>query len=81
MSRAVSGPNPPKAEAESVDALLPTHAQPKLTTLKLWLGAEEMQAELAMNEMEVRTGMMFRTNMDENAGMLFVFSAPMQASF
>jgi uncharacterized membrane protein (UPF0127 family) len=40
-----------------------------------------MMAELALNANEIRTGMMFRTNMDENAGMLFVFSQPHQASF
>lgn len=51
----------------------PTQAQPRLQTLKLWLGAEEMVAELALTGPQVQTGMMFRTNMEENAGMLFVF--------
>ena len=49
--------------------------------MKLWLGAEEMVAELALTDVQVQTGMMFRTNMAENAGMLFVFSAPYRASF
>jgi len=60
---------------------LPTAAQPKLQTMKLWLGAEEMVAELALTPEQVQTGMMFRTNLAENAGMLFVFSAPFRASF
>jgi uncharacterized membrane protein (UPF0127 family) len=60
---------------------LPTAAQPRLQTMKLWLGAEEMVAELALNAEQQQTGMMFRTNLAENAGMLFVFSAPHRASF
>ena len=60
---------------------LPTTAQPKLQTMKLWLGAEEMVAELALTAEQTTTGMMFRTNLAENAGMLFVFPAPFRASF
>src|SRR5437867_7658658 len=60
---------------------LPTKAQPKLPTTKLWLGAEELVAELALTGEQQQTGMMFRTNMAENAGMLFVFPVPFRASF
>lgn len=60
---------------------LPTAAQPRLQTMKLWLGAEEMVAELALSGEQTQTGMMFRTNLAENAGMLFVFPAPYRASF
>ncbi len=49
--------------------------------MKLWLGAEELDTELALNERERATGMMFRTKMAENEGMLFVFPAPYRASF
>ena len=63
------------------EASLPTEAQPKLETMKLWLGAEEMEAELALTGTQMQTGMMFRTNLAENAGMLFVFPGPHQASF
>ena len=71
------------APAVELDAgpRLPTEAQPKLQTMKLWLGAEEMVAELALTAQQTQTGMMFRTNMAENAGMLFVFAEPHQASF
>ncbi|HSU55045.1 MAG TPA: DUF192 domain-containing protein [Candidatus Dormibacteraeota bacterium] len=60
---------------------LPTKAQAKLPTTKLWLGAEEMVAELALDDTSRMTGMMFRTNMPENEGMLFVFPLPHRTSF
>ena len=60
---------------------LPTAAQPKLPTTKIWLGAEEMIAELAMNDSTRQAGMMFRTNMAENEGMLFVFPLPHRTAF
>jgi uncharacterized membrane protein (UPF0127 family) len=56
-------------------------AQPKLRTLKLWLGAEEISAELALTVTEISTGMMFRESMAENEGMLFVFNTPHRTSF
>ena len=66
---------------EAASPKLPTAAQPKLQTMKLWLGAEEMTAELALTGLQMQTGMMFRTNLAENAGMLFVFPMPHRASF
>src|SRR5215468_8813721 len=57
---------------------LPTQAQPRLQTIKLWMGAEEMVTELALTGIQQQTGMMFRTNMPENEGMLFVFGVPHQ---
>jgi uncharacterized protein len=60
---------------------LPTQAQPRLQTIRLWLGPEELETELALTTEQEETGLMFRTNMAENAGMLFVFGGPMQASF
>jgi uncharacterized protein len=60
---------------------LPQRAQPPLPTLKLWLGAQEMTAELARTEAQIMTGMMFRTNLAESEGMLFVFSHPHRTSF
>jgi uncharacterized membrane protein (UPF0127 family) len=69
------------AAGEEASPSLPTAAQPKLQTMKLWLGAEEMIAELALSGVQMQTGMMFRTNMAENAGMLFAFPVPHRASF
>ncbi len=75
-------PAPAPAPVPATNApALPTHAQAPLQTLKLWLGAEEMVAELALTDEQVHTGMMFRTNLAENAGMLFVFAGPSQVGF
>jgi uncharacterized membrane protein (UPF0127 family) len=71
---------PAPAPAAVIPAL-PTEAQPKLQTTKLWLGAEEMVAELALNDSTRQAGMMFRTNMAENEGMLFVFPYPHRTAF
>jgi uncharacterized membrane protein (UPF0127 family) len=51
-----------------------THAQPKLPTIKVWLGSEEMIAEIARTDLQIQTGMMYRTNMAENEAMIFVFA-------
>lgn len=56
-------------------------AQHKLRPLKLWLGAQELIAEVALDEKEVATGMMFRKQIADNEGMLFVFNRPHRASF
>jgi uncharacterized membrane protein (UPF0127 family) len=66
-------PVPTLPEPISTEDLLPKHAQPKLPTLKLYLGdlgAETLDAELALTREQVMTD-----------AMLFVFSAPHQASF
>jgi uncharacterized membrane protein (UPF0127 family) len=60
---------------------LPTKAQPKLPTVKLWLGAEELITEMAISPLQQETGMMYRTNMAENEAMIFVLSVEQQASF
>lgn len=73
-------PSGPASNANTA-LIVPTKAQPKLPTIKLWLGAQEMDAEMAVTLEEVETGMMFRTNMGPNDGMLFVFRAPYQTSF
>jgi uncharacterized protein len=60
---------------------LPTHAQRKLRTIKVRLGTEEMTAELAVTADQLIAGMMYRTNLEENAGMLFVLGRPLQPTF
>jgi len=60
---------------------LPTQAQPRLPTTKLFAGPAEITAEVARRPVEVMTGMMFRTNVAENEGMIFVLNSPQQASF
>ncbi len=66
---------PPLANSE------PTHAQPKLRTMKLYLGAETLDAELALSFDEIRCGMMFRTNIQETDAMIFNLRYPQQANF
>jgi len=56
-------------------------AQPKLRTIKVWLGDQELIAEVASRQTEIATGMMFRTNMPENEAMLFVFPNAGSRSF
>ena len=65
----------------SADDFLPTHAQPKLPTMKIYLGAETFAAELALTSDEEMTGMMFRTNIQETDAMLFVLPEPQRANF
>tara|TARA_A100001037_G_scaffold278626_1_gene279708 strand:- start:77 stop:634 length:558 start_codon:yes stop_codon:yes gene_type:complete len=56
-------------------------AQPKLRTIKLWLGAAELKTEIARSQTEIATGMMYRKGMAEEEAMIFVFPRPFQASF
>jgi|ERR1041385_3598467 uncharacterized membrane protein (UPF0127 family) len=78
---APAAPTTPPAAATPPVPALPTKAQPKLATTNLWIGPHVMTAELALTGIQVETGMMFRTNMAENEGMLFVFPVPHQTSF
>ncbi len=56
-------------------------AQPKLPTVQVWLGTEEIEAEVALTRTQIETGMMFRTNLTDHEGMLFVFPSPHRAAF
>jgi len=58
-----------------------TNAQPRLPTIKLFVGAEELSTELAVRQVEIYTGMMWRTNMPETEAMLFVFGHPQPRAF
>jgi uncharacterized membrane protein (UPF0127 family) len=64
-----------------LDNPLPTQAQPKLPTIKIYLGAETLDAELALTGRQQQTGMMFRTNVTDESAMLFASSQPYQVSF
>lgn len=59
----------------------PTQAQPKLPSVKLYIGAEQMDAEMCATGLQVETGMMFRKSMGENDGMIFNLGHTEQASF
>ena len=55
--------------------------QPRLVTLKLLVGTNELTAEISLSNGQVQHGMMWRTNMAEMEGMLFVFPVPHQTAF
>jgi hypothetical protein len=60
---------------------MPTQAQPKLPTVKIYLGAETLDAELAITPEEDVTGLMYRTNITDETAMLFNLHQPQRASF
>jgi uncharacterized membrane protein (UPF0127 family) len=66
---------------QPVDDGLPKQAQPKLRTMKIYLGAETLDAEMALSGEEIQTGMMFRTNIQETDAMLFNLRYPQKAAF
>jgi uncharacterized protein len=55
--------------------------QPKLPVVKLWVGTNEINAEIASTLTQIATGMMWRTNMAEMEGMLFVFPQAQSVAF
>ena len=71
----------PSAPATTNTNMYLDHAQPRLPTIKIWLGAQELITEVAATHTQVATGMMYRTNILENEAMLFVFGRPHQAMF
>lgn len=75
---------PPASNAAAAGPIAdwpPTRAQPRLQTMKLFVGPEVVNSEVALTHAELGTGMMFRKEMPENEGMLFVFGAPHRAAF
>ena len=65
----------------SADPGDPTMPQPRLQTMKLWVGPEELNVELALTPEQQRIGMMLRTNLAESTGMFFPLPATQRASF
>jgi uncharacterized membrane protein (UPF0127 family) len=72
---------PTTTAPKSIDDILPKQAQPKLQTMKIYVGAETLDAELALTPKEEMTGMMYRTNIQDTDSMLFVLPVPQRASF
>ncbi len=67
------------ATPPSLDDLLPKQAQPKLPTIKIYVGPETLNAELATTAQEEMTGMMYRTNVTDESAMLFVLPEALRA--
>lgn len=59
----------------------PPGPQAKLPAVKLWVGAQELVAEVARTPDEIATGLMFRTNLAPNEAMLFLLPVPQRAEF
>jgi hypothetical protein len=74
-------PVAPSVSPASPAAWSPAIAQAKLPTTQLWLGSQQLVAEIAREPMEIATGMMFRTNMAPDEAMIFVLPMPQQARF
>jgi len=52
-----------------------------LVRLKIWVGAKEVDAELALKPVEVATGMMHRKSIGPEDAMLFAFGTPQPVAF
>jgi len=59
----------------------PTTAQSKLATTPLVISGHKLVAEVADDDAERETGMMFRKTMADGEGMVFVMGAPQHVSF
>jgi uncharacterized protein len=78
----VPAPKPSPQQAPPATAVLYyPYAQTNLQRMKVFVGSSELDTALALRPLERQTGMMWRTNMDENEAMLFPFPAPHRASF
>lgn len=73
--------SPPSVSRREPGQLYLNQAQPRLATLKLWIGSQEVETEIARRVPEIATGMMYRTNVVDGTGMLFVFARPEPRSF
>lgn len=60
-------------------ALLASPAQAFLPEVQL--GSERVKLEVASTDAEVQRGLMYRTNLPETQGMIFVFSPPREVAF
>ena len=75
-----NNPAPETAPAAGIPPT-PSAAQPKLPVSKIFVGGEEINAEIAITPDQLQSGLMFRTQMAENEGMLFIFGVGHRAAF
>lgn len=57
------------------------HAQPKLATVRLYVGPKQVDAEVCRSITEIATGLMFRSGIGADETMLFVFGRPHRPAF
>ena len=78
-------PAPPAAPPVSAAPETPVyhldHAQPRLATVKLWIGAKEVDAEKCVTRAQISTGLMYRPGITNDECMLFVFPQAQQVAF
>jgi uncharacterized membrane protein (UPF0127 family) len=74
-------PAAPPARMATNTTIYSDQPQPKLPSVKLWIGKSEIIAEVAATPRELATGMMHRKEMGENEGMLFIMPFPQRAAF
>ena len=74
-------PARPVPAPETTQPWEPTEAQPKLPTIKLFVGTVELAAEQCRTERQIQTGMMFRKTMTDDDAMLFVHRQPSARSY
>lgn len=72
-------PPPPAVASEPQFHL--DKAQPKLATVKLWIGAKEVDAEMCLTRTQIATGLMFRPGIQGDECMLFVFPQAQSVAF
>lgn len=70
---------PPVPAATASDYGVPTQAQGTLPAMKIYLGAETLNAELALSARQQEIGLMFRTNITDETAMLFTLQQPIRA--
>ncbi len=75
--------NPPAAAAPRARDPWLDDGRPQsgLPRMKLYLGARELNAELAITPAAIQKGLMWRTNIADTDAMLFVFGRPHQTAF
>lgn len=78
-TNAAVAPAPAPADDEPIFHL--SRAQARLSTVKLWVGPTEVEAELARTLTQIATGLMFRPSIGPEEAMLFVFGSAQPRAF
>lgn len=81
-TNAAAGPATAAAAAPDDEPIFHlSRAQPRLSTVKLWVGPTEVEAELARTLTQIATGLMFRPSIGPEETMLFVFGSAQNRAF
>lgn len=72
---------PTSSNSDTTADSVPTGPQGRLQTMKIYMGPETLDAELALTQEQEETGLMYRTNITDETAMLFVLPGPERTSF